>query len=95
MDVDGLRIELQNHGQAHLLDHWEGLSGDEKKCLYNDLRAIDFAEVNRFFKQCAEDMEHQGEKVDDFLQPLPQETTGSTTRTDAETLKRYEAEGTN
>ena len=94
MDVGGLRIELQIHGQSHLLDHWEGLNGDEKKCLHNDLRAINFAEVNKFFEQCSEDMEHSGEKVDDFLQPLPQETMGSTIRTDAETLRRYEAEGT-
>ena len=93
MDVDGLRIELQIHGQSHLLDHWEGLNGDEKKCLYNDLRAINFAEVNKFFKQCSDDMGHSGKKVDDFLQPLPQEMAGSTTRADDETLKRYETEG--
>ena len=93
MDVDDLRIELQNHGQSHLLDHWEGLSGDEKKCLYNDLRAINFAEVNKFFKQCSNDIGHSGKNEDDFLQPLPQEITGGTTRADAETLKRYETEG--
>ena len=38
-------------------------------------------------------MEKIAEKVDDHLQPIPQDIMGSVTRTDPETLKQYEEMG--
>ena len=38
-------------------------------------------------------MEKMAEKVDDHLQPVPQDIMGSVTRTDPETLKQYEEIG--
>ena len=57
------------------------------------LQSINFAEVNSYFKQCKHDMDKMAEKVDDHLQPIPQEIMGSVTRTDPETLSQYEEIG--
>lgn len=92
MDVDALRIELKNHGQEHLLQGWDTLTDELKKILYNDVRGIDIGEVNRFFEGCVEQLEGL-EKVDDHLQPIPQDALGSVVRTDDRTLKEYDEEG--
>ena len=54
-----------------------------------DLSSIDFAEINKFFKACEADLNASTEKVDDFLQPIPQDSLGSVTRAGSETLDRY------
>ena len=38
-------------------------------------------------------MDKMAEKVDDHLQPVPQDIMGSVTRTDPETLRQYEETG--
>ena len=49
--------------------------------------------MNSYFKQCKVDMDKMAEKVDDHLQPVPQDIMGSVTRTDPETLRQYEETG--
>jgi len=93
MEIDALRIELRNNNQEHLLEHWDVLSNHEQAQLYKDLKSVNYAECGKYFRQCMEDLQHAGEKVDDFLQPLSAETIGSVTRTDPESMKRYETEG--
>ena len=93
MDLESLRAKLKEHKQEHLLEHWESLTDEQQKQLYSDLRCINFAEVNGFFSRCMEQLDAT-DKVDDHLQPIPQEALGSVVRTDAQTLKQYEEEGT-
>ena len=93
MDIESLKNELKTHSQEQLLDHWDSLSEEQKASLYNDLKSIDYAEVNGFFKACNESMRNAAEKVDEHLQPIPQDSLGSITRAGDETLDRYNKSG--
>ncbi len=93
MDVDSLRVELSNNGQEHLLHHWHSLNEEDKKTLYYDLKSINYAEVNKYFGGCIQDLEKAEEKVDDHLQPIAKDALGSVTRTDPENIKAYEELG--
>ena len=46
MDFCGLRSTLEHYGQEHLLQHWDQLNEADQWTLYEDLRSIDFAEMN-------------------------------------------------
>lgn len=93
MDLEGLRAELQAAHQEHLLQFWEKLSDDEKQTLYDDLKTINFPQVNTYFNRCIGDLKNIGEKVDSYMQPIPKQATGSVVRTDSEKLHQYEEEG--
>lgn len=43
--VTSLRDELARHDQAHLLDHWDGLTAERRAGLEAQIRAIDFAQL--------------------------------------------------
>jgi len=92
MDIESLRQTLLEHGQDHLLQFWDVLADKERESLYEDLMAINYANVLRFFKTCKEEMSRD-EKLDDYLEPLPSEVCGSFGTTDTEQLKNYEQEG--
>ena len=51
MDVVKLKNTLNQYGQEHLLEHWDGLSEDEKQDLYQDLNSIDYEEMTSIFKR--------------------------------------------
>ena len=90
MDITSLRKDLAQHGQEQLLDHWDSLNVEEQRALYDDVRSINLAEVNGFFKACNV---RAAEKVDEHLKPIPQESLGSVTRAGDETLDRYNKKG--
>ena len=46
MDFSGLRSTLEQFGQEHLLQHWDQLNEADQWTLYEDLKSIDFAEMN-------------------------------------------------
>jgi len=46
MDICELRSTLDQYGQGHLLKHWDQLNESDQWTLYEDLRSIDFAEMN-------------------------------------------------
>jgi len=93
MDISALRTELQTHEQQHLLAHWDNLTSEEKARLYKDLKSINYAEVKGFFKACKESLANTAEKVDEHLQPIPQDYLGSVTRAGDQTLDRYSQSG--
>lgn len=91
MDLELLRENLSKFGQEHLLKFWDVLSEVEQKHLYDDLTAINYAEVNRFFTKCTS---HSGdEKVDHLLEPVPADVFGSILKSNLDLLKTYEKEG--
>ena len=94
MDIEGLRSQLKEHKQEHLLQFWDRISEEQKKQLYNDLKSLDFAEINEFFTAASSQLGSMG-KVDDKLEPVPTELCGSITRSDKNQLAQYEAEGKN
>jgi hypothetical protein len=54
---------------------------------------MNFAEINQFFETAMQLSKHAADKVDDLLEPLPAEVCGSVSRTDAETLEKYNSIG--
>ena len=50
MDVEGLRAELAENGQEHLLQHWNSLTEQEQQILYDDLKSIDYPKLNIYFQ---------------------------------------------
>ena len=78
MDLKALREKLAKYEQSHLLDHWDDLSDDQKRALYDELMAFDFAELTEDFdKMAVTSANDASEKLDDHMQPLPADQCGS------------------
>ena len=93
MDIAALRSRLLEVGQEHLLQHWDSLSSTEQQSLYKDLTNVNFKRLAGYFAKCQSSLTRAGAKVDNSMEPLPEEYVGSVRRTDAQTLAAYEAEG--
>ena len=76
MNLENLKADLEENNQEHLLDHWDSLTEDEKLSFYTDLRGIEFAEVNRYFRKTMREAE-DSRKKDEKLEPVPREYVGS------------------
>ncbi|GAA6076441.1 UDP-N-acetylhexosamine pyrophosphorylase isoform X1 [Tachysurus ichikawai] len=84
---------LDEAGQSHLLQFWDRLSPEEQAELVQELKAMNFPEINIFFKHAMEtSSQTKQEKVDSRMEPVPPEVLGSVTR-DRESLKDWEEEG--
>lgn|SRR6218665_2400495 len=89
MNVDQLREKLVLYGQDHLLQFWNDISDKEQEHLYEELEELNYEQILRYFKACMAPVE----KVDEHLEPVPEEVFGSYANTDAQVLKNYETEG--
>jgi len=90
IDVVKLSEELKRFGQEHLLQFWDELSDDHQHKLYNELSALDLEEVQEFFKKTVVEMTHDGEKLDDRMQPLTESQCGSVAESTDRDLANYE-----
>lgn len=93
MESSKLTQSLAAAGQSHLLHFWDQLSPEEQAELTRELEAMNFQEINSFFKNAMETSDQtKQEKVDGRMEPVPREVLGSVTR-DRECLKEWEKEG--
>ncbi|XP_054567634.1 UDP-N-acetylhexosamine pyrophosphorylase isoform X2 [Eptesicus fuscus] len=94
MNVSELRLRLSRAGQAHLLQFWDELEEAQQVELYAELQAMNFEELNVFFRKATEgfNQSSQQEKVDARMEPVPREVLGSATR-DQDQLQAWESEG--
>lgn len=95
MNVNDLKQRLSQAGQEHLLQFWNELSEAQQVELYMELQAMNFEELNSFFRKAIGEFDrssHQ-EKVDARMEPVPRQVLGSATR-DQEQLQAWESEGT-
>ncbi|XP_022252555.1 UDP-N-acetylhexosamine pyrophosphorylase-like [Limulus polyphemus] len=93
MDIKTLQENLARYGQEHLLKFWPSLTHDQRTLLYNDLASIDFAEVTDILQHCNLTPSTENGKLDELLQPIPDELHGRSSRTDPDLLKTYRTEG--
>lgn len=93
METSKLAQSLAEAGQSHVLQFWDQLGPEEQAGLAQELKAMNFQEINTFFKRAMETARQTTqEKVDSRMEPVPREVLGSVTR-DRESLKEWEEEG--
>lgn len=88
-----LKETLTRYGQEHLLRFWDELNDGERKQLISDIQELNLEEVQSFFKRATASLEESSAKLDDRLQPLPESTFLSISRSSKDQLKIYEEEG--
>lgn len=92
-NFESLKETLARYGQEHLLRFWDELSESERKLLIQDIQELNLEEVQSFFKRATASLDESAAKLDDRLQPVPESTFMSISRTSKEQLKIYEEEG--
>lgn len=91
--LESLKETLARYGQEHLLRFWDELNESERKQLISDIQELNLEEVQSFFKRATASLDESSAKLDDRLQPVPESTFMSISRTSKEQLKIYEDEG--
>ncbi|XP_062472238.1 UDP-N-acetylhexosamine pyrophosphorylase isoform X3 [Pezoporus occidentalis] len=103
MEADGaaagaaaLGQRLAEGGQGHVLRFWPELGAEARRALAAELRDMDVAEINRFFRRARGDgggaAEVTAAGLDARMQPVPRDVLGSASR-DRELLPRWESRG--
>lgn len=94
MDMDALRQRAAKAGQSHVLQFWDELSEVQRSHLLEEIKNLDFLELNGFFHKAMDAFSASSsqEKVDARMEAVPQEVLGSATR-DQQHLQQWEAQG--
>ncbi|XP_030062850.1 UDP-N-acetylhexosamine pyrophosphorylase isoform X2 [Microcaecilia unicolor] len=94
MNVSQLHLRLSEAGQSHLLQYWNELQEEEQLALFQELRAMEFEELNKFFRRAMVGFNHSSsqEKLDARMEAVPREVLGSVTR-NRDQLQSWENEG--
>lgn len=92
-NFESLKESLTRHGQEHLLRFWDELNEAERKQLISDIQELNLDEVQSFFTRANASLDESSAKLDDRLEPVPESTFLSISRTTKEKLKTYEGEG--
>lgn len=93
MKTGKLVQRLAEAGQSHLLQFWDQLSPDQQAELGPELEAMNFQEINTFFKKAMETSDQTTqEKVDSRMEAVPRDVLGSVTR-DHESIEAWRDEG--
>lgn len=80
-------------GQGHVLRFWPELGGAARRALAAELRDMDVAEINRFFRRARGDGgSGTTAGLDARMEPVPRDVLGSASR-DRELLPRWESRG--
>ncbi|KAE8751566.1 hypothetical protein FOCC_FOCC001813 [Frankliniella occidentalis] len=90
---ENLRNSLTKHGQEHLLRFWPQLDDTRREELLRDIQSVDVEEVCAYFARTVRTLEEQQQKLDDRMQPIPPELSGSLQRSSPQELETYRAEG--
>ncbi|XP_011182711.1 UDP-N-acetylhexosamine pyrophosphorylase isoform X1 [Zeugodacus cucurbitae] len=90
---DELYERLSKVGQEHLLKFWDELSLDQQEILVRDIAELNLKELKLYFERATASLQENGIKLDDRMQPVPEENLVSIERTAEERLKAYEEEG--
>lgn len=93
MDMESVRSRLNAAGQEQLLAHWDKLSQEKQRELYDDIQRLDLDEVCGYFHRTMAAHSEQEDKLDDRLQPVNPADFGSAARSSQEQLDKYESIG--
>lgn len=80
MDWEGLRAELKEYGQEHLLQHLGLLDESQKVSLYADIKSVDLKKMSKLWREAETSMTDNGTMKDSRLKPLDSSIVGSTAK---------------
>lgn len=92
-EMENLKNVLTKHNQQHLLRFWDSLSDSDRHDLCRDLREINVEEVCAYFQRAVKTLEECQLKLDDRMQPIPPEASGSLQKSSQQELEGYKSEG--
>lgn len=92
-NFESLEETLRKHGQEHLLQFWDQLNDSERKQLISDIQEFNLDEVQSFFVRAKASLSESSAKLDSRLQPVPESSLLSISRTSKEQLKVFMDEG--
>lgn len=88
-----LYTKLAQVGQEHLLKFWSEISADERTLLKRDIDNLNLDEIKQYFDRATISLSENGIKLDDRLQPMPDEQILSIVRTSESKLNMYREQG--
>lgn len=88
-----IRAALKTNRQEHLLQFYEELSEDRKTTFLDQLRTIDFDQVNHLFEAAQESLNGQGTKLDNKMKPVPADKFEAEESTRSDLLASYRKTG--
>lgn len=88
-----IKENLTKYGQEHLLQYWDELNEKERQLLIGDIEQLNLDEVNEFFKCATSSLENGSAKLDDKMEPVPDDNFLSVNREDRQQLDFYNREG--
>ena len=92
-DVEDLRKQLASFGQDHLLKFWSRLTVDQKSQLVADIQSVDFEDLNNAFRETVSNRENNNQKLDQLIEPIPEELHEGVSRCTSEQLQAYREAG--
>jgi UDP-N-acetylglucosamine/UDP-N-acetylgalactosamine diphosphorylase len=108
MEIDStIKERLTNANQEHLLTYWSELNDEQRQILLHDINEIDFDRVTKAYDGIKQELladttipnnevlkqGDQQENIDDIMEPVPENVTGSINETSKEQLERYYQQG--
>ncbi|XP_038637677.1 UDP-N-acetylhexosamine pyrophosphorylase-like protein 1 [Scyliorhinus canicula] len=84
---------LAEAGQPEVLRFWEQLSAEERRLLAAELERLEPGELRAHCEEAARARQRHTEPRDRLMEPLPGEATGSSIRTDTESLRSWRERG--
>jgi UDP-N-acetylglucosamine/UDP-N-acetylgalactosamine diphosphorylase len=105
MEIDpAILLRLKSFNQTHLISYWDQLDHEQRAILIRDITAIDFDHVTHAFQGIKDQLtekpvdneidEHENkETIDQIMEPVPDNLTGSLDKSSKEQLENYRREG--
>ncbi|KAK2585601.1 hypothetical protein KPH14_010230 [Odynerus spinipes] len=91
--MESLRRKLEEYGQEHLLQYWHELSQEEKSILEREILELDLAELTLYYNRATASLSAVQNKLDDKVQPIPDNKIVSGKTCSKEELKQYNVLG--
>ncbi|XP_037835514.1 UDP-N-acetylhexosamine pyrophosphorylase-like protein 1 [Kryptolebias marmoratus] len=91
--LEQLQRGLDSAGQAHVLRFWSELSEEQQEVFLQDLVLLDLQRLKEHCEAASRAAAGPAPTLDRVMEPVPPEITGSVTRSDPESLTRWEDEG--
>ncbi|XP_035727705.1 UDP-N-acetylhexosamine pyrophosphorylase-like [Vespa mandarinia] len=91
--MENLKRKLVAYGQEHLLQYWDQLSQEERDILEKEILELDLVELTSYYDRATSSLSTVKNKLDDKIQPIPENNIVSGEACTKEELKMYNSLG--